>query len=63
MCIYVCRYGEETWSCCSPSQPPFSMASPTLAEYDPAALEKMRVAASRTEMPISSACREERVCY
>mmetsp|Transcript_38127 Transcript_38127/g.78204 ORF Transcript_38127/g.78204 Transcript_38127/m.78204 type:complete len:248 (+) Transcript_38127:816-1559(+) len=43
-------------SCCSPSHPPFSIASPTLAEYDPAALENTRVAASRSDTPSSSAC-------
>mmetsp|Transcript_11267 Transcript_11267/g.45616 ORF Transcript_11267/g.45616 Transcript_11267/m.45616 type:complete len:271 (+) Transcript_11267:1010-1822(+) len=45
-----------SWSWPSDSQPPFSMARPTFAEYEPAAFEKTRVAASRIETPISAAC-------
>mmetsp|Transcript_722 Transcript_722/g.2427 ORF Transcript_722/g.2427 Transcript_722/m.2427 type:complete len:341 (+) Transcript_722:887-1909(+) len=40
----------------SSSHPPFSIARPTLALYEPAALLKTRVAASRRLRPSSSAC-------
>mmetsp|Transcript_328 Transcript_328/g.508 ORF Transcript_328/g.508 Transcript_328/m.508 type:complete len:248 (+) Transcript_328:670-1413(+) len=52
---------ERNCSCSwlSSSHPPFSIARPTLAEYEPAALEKTRVAASRSVQPSSSACSSE----